>query len=229
MTATATPTRCLTDQLWADTQDVFDAILAHPFLTGLTSGGLDLDRFARYVVEDVHYLRRYAQALRVLAGRATDEEAAAMFATHAANAIAVEQALHAGFLRELADGGVAVTVTGEPAPTTLAYTSYLLAVAHGGSFAEGLAAVLPCYWVYWKVGEALLERSSPNPLYARWIATYGGAEFAGIVRDVLALADRVGEEASSGERARMRAHYRVGARYEWMFWNAAYRGEGWPV
>lgn len=216
-----------TAALWAESQDVFDAILAHPFVTGLASGELDLDRFGGYVVQDVHYLRRYAQALRVLAARAPDDTAAAMFGTHAANAIAVEQALHTGFLTELADLGV--HQTGAATPTTLAYTSYLLATVHSGSFAEGLAAVLPCYWVYWEVGKVLLDRSSPNPLYARWISTYGGEEFGQIVCDVLALVDRVGAEASPVERARMREHYRTGTRYEWMFWDAAYRGERWPV
>ncbi len=26
-----------------------------------------------------------------------------------------------------------------------------------------LRAVLPCYWIYWEVGKALLEEGSPNP------------------------------------------------------------------
>jgi thiaminase (transcriptional activator TenA) len=230
---TAAAVRSLTAEFWSDTQDVFEAILAHPFIAGLTSGELDLDCFHRYVVQDTHYLRRYAHALRVLAARAPDDTSAAMFGRHATNAIAVEQALHAGFLRELADlGAHPVAADGEqpvPTPTTLAYTSYLLAITHGGSFAEGLAAVLPCYWVYWEVGKALVDRSSPNPLYARWISTYGGDEFGDVVRDVLSLADRVGQDASTVERARMREHYRVGAHYEWMFWDAAYRNERWPL
>jgi thiaminase/transcriptional activator TenA len=114
-------------------------------------------------------------------------------------------------------------------PTTLAYTSYLLRACHQGSFAEGLAAVLPCYWIYAEVGSALLARSSPDPLYARWIATYGGEEFARIVANVLAVVDRVGETASPAERADMRDHALATSRYEWMFWDAAWRREAWPV
>ena len=56
-------------------------------------------------------------------------------------------------------------------PTTTAYTSYLLAVCATGTYAEAVAAVLPCYWVYRDVGRELLARSSPDPLYAQWIAS----------------------------------------------------------
>ncbi len=65
-----------------------------------------------------------------------------MFARHAANAIAVEQALHAGFLAELgiSDQEAAATPL---APTCQAYATYLEAAAYGGSFAEGVAAGFP--------------------------------------------------------------------------------------
>ena len=71
------------------------------------------------------------------------------------------------------------------APTTLAYTHYLLAVAYGRPFHEALAALLPCYWIYWEVGKELTRAGSPNPLYARWIGTYGSDEFGSVVRAVL--------------------------------------------
>ena len=64
--------------------------------------------------------------------------------------------------------------TAEPAPTTLAYTSYLLAAVRGGSYADGIGTVLPCYWIYWEVGRELLRRGSPDPRYQRWIDMDGG-------------------------------------------------------
>ena len=114
-------------------------------------------------------------------------------------------------------------------PTNLAYTSYLIATAYGGSFPELLGAVLPCYWIYWEVGKALLERGSPDPLYGRWIATYGGEEFAGVAGAVLALSDRLGPGLSPAERASAARHFATTSRYEWMFWDMGYRREGWPI
>ena len=216
------------DVTWTAMQDVYARILAHPFIAGLTDGSLPRDAFAYYVIQDAHYLLDYARALALVGAKAPDEPALAMFAAHARGALEVERSLHAGLFRELgiAEDEVRASPVG---PTTLAYTSYLLRSCHQGSFAEGLAAVLPCYWIYAEVGAALLERGSPDPLYARWIATYGGEEFGRIVADVLALVDRVGEAAGPSERAAMREHVVTTSRYEWMFWDAGWRKESWPI
>ncbi len=214
--------------LWAGIEDVYAEILAHPFIAGLTSGDLDEAAFAFYVVQDAHYLREYARALSVCAARAPGEPAIAMFAEHAAGAIAVERELHESFFAAM--GLTEETIAATPmAPTNVAYCSYLLASAYGGSFAEALGAVLPCYWIYREVGSELLTRGSPNPLYARWIETYGGEEFGAVVQAVLDLTDRIGPTLSAGDRAAAAARFGVTSRYEWMFWDMGWRREAWPV
>ena len=76
----------LSAELWRGVTGVYDAILAHPFLTGLTDGSLPHDAFAFYVVQDAIYLRSYARALAGVAGRAPAPSQAEMFARHAADA-----------------------------------------------------------------------------------------------------------------------------------------------
>ena len=216
------------DLLWSDVEDVYAAILRHPFVTGLTDGSLPREAFRHYIVQDAHYLRGYARTLALCGARAQEPRDTVMFGAHAGGAIAAEQGLHAALLGDLgltADAAAAAPV----APTTRAYLSYLLAPAHGGSFAEAVAVVLPCYWIYARVGEELLEAGSPDPLYARWIAMYGSEEFQAVVDAVLELTDRVGAAASLRELALMREHMIVTSRYEWMFWDAAWRRETWPV
>jgi thiaminase/transcriptional activator TenA len=218
----------LTEELWAAIEDVYAEILDHPFLTGLTDGSLPREAFRFYVVQDAHYLREFARALAIAAARAPTEDDILMFTRHAAGALEVERSLHGSFFREfgLTDREVATTPL---APSTLAYTSYLISVAYSGSFTEALGALLPCYWIYWQVGKTLLEQGSPDPLYQRWIDTYGGEEFAAVVSEVLALTDRVGSDLGAGERERMRGHFLTTARYEWMFWDMGYRRERWPI
>ncbi len=58
-----------------------------------------------------------------------------------------------------------------------AYTNHLLAIASRGSFAERLAAVLPCYWIYSEVGKELKRRGSRDADYQRWIDQYSGEEY----------------------------------------------------
>jgi thiaminase/transcriptional activator TenA len=215
-----------TGRLWAEGAGIYAAILEHPFLAGLTDGSLDPDAFAHYLVQDAYYLQDFARALTVVASKAPTHTGVGMFARHAAGIMEVELALHESLLAEL---GIHRTGAMPVAPTTRAYTSYLLATAYGGSFADGLAAVLPCYWIYAEVGAELVKRGSPDPRYRRWIDTYAGDEYQTIVAEVLALADDIGPTLCAAEEDRARAHFATTARYEWMFWDAAWRREVWPV
>ncbi|MGP8000553.1 MAG: thiaminase II [Streptosporangiaceae bacterium] len=215
-------------ELWADITDIYDAILAHPFLAGLADGSLPREAFGFYVVQDALYLQRYANALALIAGRAPDSAATEMFARHAADVLAVETTLHGSLLADLGIDPEAAA-RAYPAPTTLAYTSYLLATVHGGSYAEGVGAVLPCYWIYWEVGKELMRRGSPDPRYQRWIDMYGGEEFGEVVQSVLDVTDRLGPELTPAQRAQVHQHFRTTSRYEWMFWDMGYREESWPV
>jgi thiaminase/transcriptional activator TenA len=217
-----------TDQLWADVADIYAAIVKHPFLTGLTAGDLPQQSFAYYVAQDAHYLREYARALAVVGAKAPTHADTGMFGKHAAETVQVELALHATLLPQL--GLDPARLDAVPvSPTTTAYTSYLLATVHHGSFAEGLAAVLPCYWIYQRVGADLVAAGSPDPRYQAWIDTYAGDAFAAVVADVLALADRAGPTLGADDAARARRHFVTTSRYEWMFWDAAWRREQWPV
>jgi thiaminase/transcriptional activator TenA len=215
-------------ELWDSTADIYAAILAHPFVRGLTDGSLPQEAFTFYVIQDALYLRWYAQALAAVASKATDNAGTEMFARHAAGIIDVEMTLHESLLADL-DIDAAAAETADEAPTTLAYTSYLLASTGGGSYAEGVGAVLPCYWIYWEVGKHLLSQGSPNPRYQKWIDTYGAEEFGGEALEVIAVADRLGPGLGAAERARARRHFRATSRYEWMFWDMGYRQEQWPV
>lgn len=217
----------LREELWAGAAPFYDKIVEHPFIHGLADGTLPREIFHQYVVQDAHYLRGYARALAICAAKAPTGADTVMFNQHAAGAIQAEQQMHAAFMGELGSSPEEAAVA-PLLPTTLAYTSYLLAQTYSGSFAAGLATVLPCYWIYARVGSHLVQRSSPDPLYARWIAEYGGEDFQQVVSAVLAVTDRTGGEISAAERARMYDHFVTTSRYEWMFWDAAWRRETWP-
>jgi len=217
-----------TNELWRSIVTIYNEILAHPFLRGLTDGTLTEERFRFYVLQDALYLREYARALSLTGVRSPDESTLVMFNEHSAGAIMVERSLHESFLETLEVTQEEADRTA-PTPTTLAYNSYLLRTASLGDYPEVLGAVLPCYWIYWEVGKALLGRGSPNALYKRWIDTYGGEEFGALVEAVLDLTDRVCEDLNSSQKARVRDAFVITSRYEWMFWNAAWTLEGWPV
>ena len=191
-----------TKELWASIESIYAAILRHPFITGLTDGSLPRESFRYYAVQDALYLREFARGLSLAAARAPQDAWIIMFNEHAAEALRVERALHEGFFREFGLTPDAVAAT-PLAPTNLAYTSYLLAVAYGRPFHEAIAALLPCYWIYWEVGKSLERAGSPDGLYARWIGTYASEAFGDVVRSVLAATDAVAATVGSGDRVRL--------------------------
>jgi thiaminase/transcriptional activator TenA len=217
-----------TRTLWQAIEPIYATILEHPFLRGLTDGSLPREAFRFYAVQDALYLRDFARALSLAAARAPREEWIIMFNEHAAGALRVERALHQSFFKEFGLSPEAVAAT-PLAPTNLAYTSYLLAIAHGGPFHEAVAALLPCYWIYWEVGKTLERTGSRDPLYARWIGTYASEEFGAVVRAVLECTDTLAADLREEARTVMRRHFVTTSRYEWMFWDMGWRREAWPV
>lgn len=224
----AAPAASFTDELWRSVEPIYAAIVRHPFIVGLTDGSLPRERFAFYAVQDALYLREFARALAVAGARAPKPEWLALLAEHAAGAIRVERTLHEGFFREFGLDATEAAAT-PAAPTTVAYTNNLLAAAYGAPFHEALAALLPCYRIYWEVGRELIRAGSPDPMYARWISTYGSTEFGAIVRAVLAACEELATERGDAERDAMRRQFIRSSRYEWMFWDMGYRLEAWPV
>ena len=216
------------DLLWSSIPDVYAAIIAHPFVRGLTDGSLPMERFKDYIVQDALYLSRFSRAVALVGAKAPDDESSVTLLENAVGALKVERAsLHEFLMREWGIGSE-VVASAELSPVNLAYTSYLLAVAATGSFEEGLAAILPCFWVYYEVGKELVRTGSSVPVYQRWIDTYSSPEYERAVTGVVELAD---EHLSSLERPRLRAvlrHFRTSTVYEYLFWDEAYRGWRWP-
>ena len=217
-----------TGALWRAIEPIYAAILAHPFLRGLTDGSLPPETFRFYAVQDALYLRDFARGLSLAAARAPREEWIIMLDEHAAGALTVERTLHESFFADWGLSPEAVAAT-PLAPTNLAYTTYLLAVAYGRPFHEAIAALLPCYWIYWEVGKTLERAGSRDPLYARWIGTYASEEFGAVVRAVLTCTDTLAAGLGDDDRAAMRRHFVTTSRYEWMFWDMGWRRETWPV
>jgi thiaminase/transcriptional activator TenA len=214
--------------LWRGIAPIYQAILDHPFVTGLADGSLPREAFEFYVLQDALYLRKYAQALAVAASRAPDPAGTEMFARHAAGIVAAELELHRSLLAQL-EIAPEVAAGAQEAPTTLAYTSYLLATTTHGTYAEGVGALLPCYWIYSEVGRHLLDRGSPDPRYQQWIDTYGTDEFGAETREVIEVADALAGSLTEADKERVGQHFTVTSRYEWMFWDMGYRREGWPL
>lgn len=209
------------EDLRAGAADVWEAQHAHPFVTGVGDGTLPLDAFRFWVRQDYVFLVEYGRALALAAARAPDLATMRRFAELAHETLGTEMDLHRSYCAEL--GIAPAQLEAEPmAPTTRAYTDFLVRMAGQGDFAEAAAALLPCMWGFSEVGRRLARGPRPaDPRYAAWIDMYGSQEFAdlaGWCRDVV---DRAGEDAGPRTRAAMARAFVASSRYELAFWQMA--------
>ena len=217
-----------TDELWRSASTIYKAILGHPFIKGLADGSLRVEQFKFYVLQDALYLTEFAKTLSLTAAKAPVDEWIVTFNEHSRTAILMERSLHQSFFKTW--GLTEKDVYSTPmSPTNLAYTTYLVATAYSRPLHELLAALLPCYLLYWEVGKTLEKFGSRNELYRKWIETYSSKDFAKVCRTVLSLADSVGQRLTKGQKAEAAKHFITTSRYEYMFWDSAYRLERWPV
>jgi len=221
-----------TADAWARTADLRAAVDASPFVTALGAGTLAPATFRHYLEQDVLYLAGYARALSLLAARAPDVASAGFWSRSAHGAGLVETSLHADLL---GSGALPAAAGGPPAasPTTLAYTSYLVATAATAPHAVGVAAVLPCFWVYADVAgrlartAAAVVRGGGEHPFARWVAAYDDEGFLASVATARDLADAAAADQPAATVEAMHGAFATATRYELMFWDTAFAHEDW--
>jgi thiaminase/transcriptional activator TenA len=202
----------------------------HPFVVGIGDGTLSLDRFRYYMRQDYLFLVDFSRVIAMAAAKARTVDDMAWFARLLHETLNTEMSLHVGFCGDFGISEEELMAT-EPSPTTLAYTRHLIGAAYSGDAGEIATAMLPCSWGYSEIGRTLEDRGAPRdqPLYGRWIAMYSSPEFAELAEWLRSYVDRAAEATGAEGRRRMEELWVASSRYEYMFWDAAYRMEEWPV
>lgn len=216
-----------TQELADHTHSLRRQIHAMPFNRALASGTLPSEIFQGYIIQDAHYLEGFARALSLAAAKAPEPETVAQLAGSAAGAIAVERQLHAHYLGLFGISPDQFAAT-EISAACDHYVSFLLRMTGLGSFADGVAALLPCFWIYRDIGHEIARLATPENPYAAWIATYSGEAFDESVQQMLALTDRLGTRADAPARDRMHQAFARSCWHEWRFWDSAYHKQQWP-
>lgn len=209
-----------TRQAWDASLPIYNQILAHPFIKELAAGTLAPDKFDRYLAQDELYVGNYGRQMFELAELIPDPAQHDMFYAFAKEGIEGEKAMHALLIDRF---GIDTQV--QPSQVTAAYNAHTEAAIRSGSKEIGLAAMLPCMWVYNEVGLHILRTAAVegNP-YREWIQEYGKDAFTEGVAQVLELADSYAASASPEIRERMTSAYIEATRFEYLFWDYGYRG-----
>ncbi|MGV0849116.1 TenA family protein [Mycolicibacterium phlei] len=202
----------LAARLWADSADVADEVMAHPFVQGIGDGSLERGKFAGYLAQDAFYLESFARAYALALARSADTETLLTFA-ELLNGVREELKLHASYA---AAWGIDMAGV-EPAAATLAYSEFLLATAATADVAVICAAMTPCMRLYAHIGTSL--NADTAGAYADWVRTYADPGFDEVAAVLEKLLDRLGEDSPA-----IRTAYRRAMRLELDFFESAWRG-----
>ena len=150
-----------TDDILARADGLQQAILNHPFVTGIGDGTLDMERFKHFIRQDYLYLIEFGRVLALASAKAPSLEAMGRFADLLNETLNTEMSLHRGYCARFGITEAELEAT-QPAPTMQAYTDFLVRTAYDGSFGELACALLPCMWGYCEIGLTLAERGKPT-------------------------------------------------------------------
>lgn len=217
------------DDLRKRGEQIWSRSLAHPFVLGIGEGSLPVEKFKFYISQDYIFLVAYAKVLALASTKGHDLAVMAKFAELLHATLGTEMALHRAYCNQFGISPEELEVT-TPAPTTAAYTAHLLETAWSASLGEIVAALFPCQWGYWEIGQALASRGEPAsaPLYAQWIRMYSAKEYGELAQWVKSLLDGLGHAASKAERERMAERFLLSSHFEHAFWEMAWTMEAWP-
>lgn len=207
---------------------VWQRIFAHPFLAEILAGTLPLEKFRYYITQDYRYMEGFARVVALALAKAPDSPT--MQALYRRVSTPVERPLHQKMLAELSLREEEVALA-RRSPTTTAYVNHMLAAASLGGLGEAAAALLPCPWTYHEIGGRLAEvaeRIAP-PIYREWARPYGQGLLAESTAAWREFLDQAAAEVGHRQRARLADIFLTSSRYEYLFWEMAYRLEEWPV
>lgn len=218
----------LCEELRAGCSDVWEGLHEHPFLRELAAGTLPLETFRFYLEQDLFFLPDYLRAIGLAIGRADGDEELELLVSEAQIIVGRELESVRTLLRrveELAGPGDAAP---EPAPTTVAYTGFLLATAARGDAVDVMTALLPCAWSYADIALGIADEIAEHPIYSDWIRFFAGTEYVDSIAERRAMLDRVAAGVDESRLRRLGALFATAARLELAFWEMAYTQEQWP-
>ena len=214
--------------LYEDSLPIWVKIKQHPFVQELYRGTLPIEKYRYYVAQDYYFLVGMTRAFALLAGKAHDYELVRKALWLAYSDATIELENYEKHLGEIGLSLEQVRKT-EPSPTTYAYVNHVIRTCLLGDELECLVSTLPCFWTYLWLPEQLEEliKNNENRVYLEWINVYRSQEYRDLTMELIEIIDKLGENRDDIER--LKWIFRTSSRYEYTFWDMAYKMEMWPV
>ncbi len=216
-------------ELRSTNDDVWDAILNHPFVKGIGDGSLSHQKYEYFLKQDYYYLIQFSRLFALAAAKAPSLEEMNYMSALLQATLAVEMDIHRRTCSELGISRKDLEKT-DPAMITMSYTNFLVRTCYEGTFADIIAVLLPCGIGYVEIGKKLMAEGLPDdPFYQDWIKSYSSDEFQEFADWLVDKMNSFAAGVSENDKKRWHHYYRSSARFEYLFFNMSWKLEFWPA
>ena len=215
----------LTEDLKQSVGPLWEKTVTHPFVIELGDGTLPAGKFSVYFQQDHLFLRDWIALMCSGVIKAPDFASASPLAAFIHLALGGEEGLFQQYFR---DTGLSPQQVKDlrPFPTSLGYSGFLRNISANGSFVEIITTLLAIEWPYldWAKRLTAAGKSPDNKYYKTWIDIHAGKELDDFVGWMRSLLDNAHVDSTDA----LKELFLTTVRYEYLFWEMAYKGEEWP-
>jgi len=217
----------LTKGLQHKYQVQWQRVVNHPFVQEMGDGDLPTEKFRSYFLQDYIFVKDLVSITAMGVSKAPNLYAASMLNRFLDGILNPENDLFQRAFAELGahdDEHSTTTAT----PTTQAFGDFIVRVGLEGTFEDILVVLHVTEGTYLDWGTRLIEegKNPDNTIYREWIQLHGPE----VLGDLVAWISKCLDKSSIGSiKARTEWLFLTTLRYEYMFWEAAYRGEEWTT
>jgi thiaminase/transcriptional activator TenA len=209
--------------LWSQSEELWEQIRTHPFLRELEAGTLPDSKLKFYFEQNIQYVDTVYRTKLIAAARAPDAKTFELLAGQWSPEPSQDR--QARLLR--AFGGDPDNLP-EMAPACRGYTYHMWHNVLAGGSLQWLTSFLACPWTYDVIGHSIAGRLKEERR-ADWMEWYGSDGHHELLAGLQDVVDRLTADVDEKGRELLLRNWRLGMRYEWMFWDDAYHERAWPI
>jgi thiaminase/transcriptional activator TenA len=215
------------EKLVNETQVNWKKVIEHQFVREIYGGDLADDIFKFYLKQDYYYLNQSMRNMAILISKLDDVKAKQKLITVLNSEANVEFEEYKKLL-DYYNIDHENHENFELSYANISYSNYLLAVSSQNTFIEGLAVLIPCYWLYLKMAEehAAKLKKNKNEIYKNWAAVYKREEFKKLVEDLIILME-AGLNKDNFELIKYQFNNSI--KFEYQFFDDVYHKKLWEI
>jgi len=198
-----------TNCLWKSVEKIYRKILETEYIKGIESGKLDEKCFKHFICQDIIYLNHYTYLMKILVQRAENEDHKNFFLTLAKDSIEAEKELNRTYANLLGINSTKIL-----SPAFQSYIDFLTENVCNSDYPVAITSMLPCNWIYSKLGRQLESTMNLNNKYEALIKSYASVVYLDFANKFTAIVEELGKNADFEIQNKMKKAFVAACTYE---------------